>query len=151
MALAAAAPAAGAGELVGRVVKVQDGDTLTVLVDHCQVKVRLASIDAPELGQAFGKASRASLSGICAGREATVREAGRDRYGRMIGEVACAGIDANAHQVRAGMAWVYVRYAPAGSPLYTLEAAARGARRGLWDDREPVAPWEWRAAKRGKR
>ena len=46
------------------------------------------------------------------------------------------------------MAWVYVRYAAKGSPLHTVEAKAKAARRGLWTDPEPVAPWEWRAAQR---
>ncbi|MCC7079464.1 MAG: thermonuclease family protein [Burkholderiales bacterium] len=134
--------------MAGKVVSIHDGDTLTVLVDRRTVKVRLASIDAPELGQPFGRAARESLAGICASRHAVVREVDRDRYGRTVGEVSCAGTDANAHQVRAGMAWVFTRYAPAGSPLYAIEADARSARRGLWSDQHPVAPWDWRRSKR---
>lgn len=129
-------------------VSVHDGDTLTVLVDRRQVKVRLGSIDAPELGQPFGRRSREELAGICAGRLARVREVDRDRYGRTVGEVSCAGVDAIAHQVRAGMAWVFVRYAPAASPLYALERDAREAQRGLWEEHTPLPPWEWRAARR---
>jgi endonuclease YncB( thermonuclease family) len=60
--------------------------------------------------------------------------------------VTCGGIDANAEQVRRGFAWVFVKYAPAGSPLYGLEDAARSRRAGLWADARPVAPWDWRAA-----
>jgi endonuclease YncB( thermonuclease family) len=55
-----------------------------------------------------------------------------------------AGVDANAEQVRLGMAWVYVRYAPKNSPLYELESAARAQRVGLWAEPTPVPPWEWR-------
>lgn len=60
----------------------------------------------------------------------------------------CDGIDANAEMVRQGMAWVYVRYAPVGSPLFNLEAEARAARRGLWAEANAVAPWEWRRGQR---
>jgi endonuclease YncB( thermonuclease family) len=35
-------------DLSGRVVKVSDGDTLTILIDNTQFRVRLESIDAPE-------------------------------------------------------------------------------------------------------
>ncbi len=139
---------AEAGEIVGKVVHVQDGDTLTVLVDKRQVKVRLASIDAPESKQPFGTRSRQALADLCYGREASVADAGKDRYGRTLGAVICAGVDANAAQVAAGMAWVYVQYAPKGSPLYAIEAEARTARRGLWADPQPVAPWEWRDERR---
>lgn len=132
----------------GKVVHVQDGDTLTVLVERRQVKVRLASIDAPELGQPFGRRSRAELASMCAGRIADVVETGQDRYGRTLAEVTCGAVYANAEQVRRGMAWVYTQYAPPDSPLYALEAEARATGRGLWSDRDPVAPWSWREARR---
>lgn len=119
-ALGIAAGADRADGFVGRVVSVHDGDTLTVLVDRRQVMVRLAEIDAPELGQPFGTHSRQSLAGICHEKQATVTPAGRDRYGRTIGEVACDGVPAGPEQVRRGMAWVFERYAPKGSPLYGL-------------------------------
>jgi endonuclease YncB( thermonuclease family) len=143
-ALLATAPWAAASELVGRVVSIQDGDTLTILVSQKQMRVRLVDIDAPERKQPFGTRSRQSLSEMCAGKEARVIEQGNDRYGRTLGRVICAGVDANAEQVRRGMAWVYVRYAPADSPLYAVQAEARAARRGLWQDAKPVPPWEFR-------
>jgi endonuclease YncB( thermonuclease family) len=62
--------------------------------------------------------------------------------------VTCAGIEANSEQVRRGMAWVFTRYVPMGSALYEAEAYARLRQIGLWADPKPVAPWEWRAAKR---
>ncbi len=150
-ALGLASGAGGAGELVGQVVSVHDGDTLTLLVDRRQVKVRLAEIDAPELGQPFGTRSRQSLGDLCARKPAVVDDRGLDRYGRTLGRVRCAGVDANAEQVRRGWAWVFVRYAPKNSPLYSVEAEARAEKRGLWADPEPVPPWEWRRAKKEKR
>ncbi len=135
---------ASACAIEGEVVSVHDGDTLTVLAARKQIKVRLADIDAPELGQPFGKRSRQALAELCFRKLAVVEDRGPDRYGRTIGRVACAGTDANAEQVRRGLAWVFVRYAASDSPLYALESDARQARRGLWTDALPVAPWAWR-------
>jgi endonuclease YncB( thermonuclease family) len=142
--LALVAGPAGAGEFVGKVVKVQDGDTLTVLLDRKQVKVRLVDIDAPESKQPFGTRSKQSLAEQCAGKDARIAEHGKDRYGRTLGRVQCAGVDANSEQVRRGLAWVFRRYAPKESPLYLLERESRLDRRGLWVDDSPVPPWEWR-------
>lgn len=136
---------ASAAQISGRVVSIADGDTLTVLVDRKQIKVRLADIDAPERKQPYGTRSRQSLAELCHRKPATVVRRDKDRYGRVVGYVSCAGIDANAEQVRRGVAWVYDRYAPAGSSLRPLEAKARAAQRGLWADARAAPPWDWRA------
>jgi endonuclease YncB( thermonuclease family) len=142
-------PCAGAGELAGRVVEVTDGDTLTIVgADRQRHIVRLADIDAPGMAQRFGTRSRQSLAELCAGKMAQVEERGLDDEGRGLGWVMCAGINANGEQVRRGMAWVYVQTAPPTSALYALEGNARLARRGLWRDRRPVAPWIWRKKKK---
>ena len=133
-----------AEQITGRVVAIQDGDTLTVLVDRRQVKVRLIEIDAPEKAQAFGNRSKQSLSDLCFNKTTKLDDKGKDRYGRTLARVYCDGVDANAEQVRRGMAWVFERYAPKGSPLYGVQAEARAARRGLWQDADAVPPWEWR-------
>ena len=135
---------AHAAELTGRVVAVADGDTLTLLVDRQQVRVRLADIDAPERAQPFGTRSRQSLHELCHGKTASIEGHGKDRYGRVIGTATCHSKNANAEQVRRGMAWVYDRYARPDSPLYALQEEARSTRRGLWADLQPVPPWEWR-------
>lgn len=131
-------------DVLARVVSVHDGDTLTVLIDRRQVKVRLTDIDAPELRQPFGSRSRQSLSELCFGKLAALDVRGHDRYKRTIAQVTCEGHDANAEQVRRGLAWTYTRYAPAGSPLYAMQSEARNAHRGLWSDPAPVPPWDWR-------
>ena len=143
-AFACAAVPALAAELSGLVTEVQDGDTLTLVNWQATYKIRLADIDAPEWKQAYGKDSRASLFHMCGLKLATADTRGEDRYGRTLATVTCAGIDANAEQVRRGWAWVYVRYAPKDSPLYALEREARLEKRGLWVDDDPVPPWEWR-------
>lgn len=130
------------------VVAISDGDTLKVRCpDQPQQVVRLAEIDAPEKAQPFGQRSKQALSDLCFQVQAELEPQKLDRYGRTVGRVSCRGQDASAAQVGAGMAWVYRKYAPAGSPLVELEAEARNAQRGLWSDREPVPPWEWRKAR----
>lgn len=131
----------------GKVVGVSDGDTLTVLVDQEPMKVRLAEIDAPEKAQPFGQKSKQSLSALCFDRQAEVQVQDTDRYGRSIARVTCDGVDANAEQVRDGMAWVYRRYSD-DAKLIELEVNAQQARRGLWTDPSPTPPWEWRRVKR---
>jgi hypothetical protein len=74
-----------------------------------------------------------------------------DAYGRLVGRVQCADVDASEAQVEAGFAWVFTKYAPLDSPLYVLEAEARAARRGLWFDAKPQAPWDRRAPLKARR
>lgn len=107
----------------------------------------MGEIDAPEKGQPFGQRSKQSLSDLCFQRQANVLVQDRDRYGRIVGRVNCDGVDANAEQVRSGMAWVYDRYA-ADKKLYVIQLSARQNQIGLWADAAPVQPWEWRKAKR---
>jgi micrococcal nuclease len=146
LAVLALAPGAARADFTGRVVKVADGDTLTVRVDRKHVRVRLDGIDAPEYLQAFGKQSRRSLVQLCAAKDARVVERGKDAYGHTLGIVTCAAVEANSEQVRRGMAWAFKRYVPMGSALYELEAYARLRKIGLWVDADPVAPWDWRHA-----
>lgn len=68
---------------------------------------------------------------------------GLDRYGRTVAHVRCNGIDANAEQVRTGMAWVFDRYV-VDRGLYGLQDDALAEHRGLWADAQPVVPWVWR-------
>lgn len=125
------------------VISIADGDTLTVLDHQQQIRVRLTKIDAPEKRQPFGQRSRQSLADLCFQKDASLTVAGRDRYGRTLARVSCAGVDASAEQVRRGMAWVFDRYVTDRS-LYRLQAEAQAERRGLWSEMGPIPPWEWR-------
>ena len=130
------------------VIGISDGDTLTVLKPNKQqVKIRLAGIEAPERRQPFGMLSKQSLSDLCFGAEAEVRPQAKDRYRRVVAQVKCDGIDANAAQVHGGMAWVYRKYAKDQS-LYILQHDAWIERRGLWSDPSPIPPWEFRNYRR---
>ena len=134
-------------EFTGRVLYVNDGDTLTMRVDGKRVKVRLDGIDAPERGQPYAKSSRTSLVKLCMDQQAKVTDRGKDEEGLVLGSVTCRGKDANGEQVRQGLAWVYKRYIPMGSPLYEMESNARLQGIGLWQADKPVPPWEWREQK----
>jgi endonuclease YncB( thermonuclease family) len=111
------------------------------------VKVRLAEIDAPEKRQAFGSRSRQHLAELCLRKEAVVRPTATDRYRRTVARVQCSGIEANAEQVRAGMAWAFTRYLK-DPAIARLEQEARAERRGLWSDASPAPPWVWREQRR---
>lgn len=148
--LLAAVAGLEADDLRGRVVSVADGDTITVLdAGRMEHRIRLNGIDAPESRQPFSQVSRRQLSELVAGRDVLVVWDKRDRYGRLIGTVLVDGTNANLAQLTAGLAWYYRYYAadvPADlRPRYeAAEADARAARRGLWADPQPVAPWGFR-------
>ena len=128
-----------------RVVGVQDGDTLTCLDENNQQqKVRLAEIDAPELGQDFGKVSREALASMVFGKTVEVVDDGKDRYGRWIGHVLVNGSDVNREMVSTGNAWHYAAYSKDQS-LAQLQSQARAQQIGLWAQPEPVAPWQFRS------
>jgi endonuclease YncB( thermonuclease family) len=137
-----------AGKVAGWVESVADGDTLTIrLQTEEKVRIRLSGIDAPEKGQAHWRQSWQSLVDLCLRRPAEVTIAEFDKYGRAVGKVDCQGKDANAEQVRRGLAWVYQAYSH-DAVLLALETQARDARLGLWENARPIPPWEYRR-KRG--
>lgn len=164
---------ANAAELYGKVVGVTDGDTITVLDDmHRKHKIRLADIDAPETschsnrgndegcverGQPFGKASKRSLSETVFGRFVTIDVQPGSTYGREIGTVYVVDgdnkIDANYIQVARGMAWHYTHFAsksqsPGEFARYSVAAKyASETGRGLWGEKAPIAPWDYRQAR----
>jgi endonuclease YncB( thermonuclease family) len=143
-----------AAEILGTVVSVSDGDTITVLdSSHTQHKIRLSGIDAPEKRQAFGQRSKQTLSDLVIQQQVTVEWSKRDRYGRVVGKVVLpSGADVNLQQIRRGMAWHYKQYeqeqTPADRVAYAgAEEAARERRVGLWQDAEPMSPWQYRRGK----
>lgn len=136
--------------LTGRVVSVADGDTLTMLVNRQQHKIRLNGIDAPEKGQAFGTKSKDLLSKLTFQKTVTVRLKEKDKYGRWIADVTAEGVDVNRAIVEAGLAWHYKKYSD-DSTLDAIEKSARAARIGLWADASPIPPWEYRHSEEARR
>ena len=145
-----ASPSDLATDLVGKVVGVSDGDTITVLVDKKPLKIRLEGIDAPEAKQSFGNRSKQALSDLVFGKQVRVKKTGEDRYGRSLGLVSRDGIDINAKMIQDGWAWHYKKYNH-DSKLADLELHARSARRGLWTEPNPLAPWDFRDRQKPKK
>lgn len=132
----------GPGRISGSVSAVADGDTLTVAGQA----VRLNSIDAPEMDQAFGDESRNRLSTLVMGQRVTVTYAKTDRYDRVVGTVFTSDCrHVNLQQVASGVAWYYEAYrceidSRQRTALATAQASARAAALGLWAA-PAVAPW----------
>jgi endonuclease YncB( thermonuclease family) len=129
--------------LTGHVVSVYDGDTLTAqLSDGKTVKVRLQWIDAPELRQPYGKASRLALAALVNDQDILIDSAGPDRYGRLLGTVY---LTVNTALIKQGAAWVYRSY-PHPKPLEALETQSQQAQLGLFalPDSRACPPWVYR-------
>lgn len=137
--------------LQGKVVGVTDGDTVRLLVNGRDLyKVRLGEIDAPESGQPFGRSSKQMLSDLVFGQAVSARVTDVDRFGRSVAVITRGGTNINAEMVKRGGAWAYRRYL--SDQRYIMwEKEARQAKRGLWrlQQDQIMAPWEWRADRRG--
>lgn len=142
--------------IVGRVVGVADGDTITVLDStNTQFKIRLSGIDAPEKKQAFGNVSKKSLSDLVYDKEVHVEWHKQDLYGRVVGKVLINGLDANLEQIKRGMSWFYKKYQNElvlDDRLAYLHAqeSAETNKVGLWIDKEPIAPWDFRKQRKSE-
>ncbi|WP_297394047.1 thermonuclease family protein [Hydrogenophaga sp.] len=129
------------------IVAISDGDTLKArcgepgFYEH--MTIRISAIDAPEKAQDFGTVSRQHLAALCFHQTATITPKGKDRYRRTIADVECQGKDAGQAQIRAGLAWYYVKYGKGYEHLAKIEREARDAGRGMWS-MKATPPWEWR-------
>ena len=134
----------------GKVIGIADGDTITVLRDKEQVRIRLYGIDCPERYQAFSKKAKQFTSGMVFGKVVEVEPVDIDRYGRTVALVAVFKRLVNEELVNAGFAWVYTRYCdrPICERWKVLEQEAREAKRGLWSDPDAIPPWEFRRENR---
>lgn len=133
-------------DLSGRVVKVVDGDTITLLTaEKKQIKIRLYGIDAPEKKQAFGEKSRNFLADRVGGKVVEIKGMGVDKYKRFLAVIYFKGTDINAELVKNGYAWAFVKYS---NDYIGLENLARRSKTGLWRDKNAIAPWEFRKNKK---
>ena len=123
-----------------------DGDSLRVRDEADRVhKVRILGIDAPDEGQRFFSAARDHLGKVTKDREVQVTEVGQDAAGRTVARVRISDHDLALDMLTAGLAW-YHRSATEDPALETEERRARARNIGLWIDKDPQAPWDWRAA-----
>ena len=141
--------AAHSDTLTGHVVGISDGDTLTLLVDRQQYKIRIAGIDAPERHQAWGDKSKLNISRLSFNKTAVADCPKVDRWGRQICKVTVNAVDLGLEQIKDGMAWWYKKYAKEQSTddrsVYeNAELMAQLRRLGLWGDTNPMPPWDFR-------
>ncbi len=132
-------------QFAGKVIAVSDGDTIKVLRDKVPQTVRLTFVDCPEKRQAFGSAAREYTAALCFNRTVQVRELGKDRYNRSLGEVVLPDKRVlNYELVRSGYAWWYEQFAPKAVNYQMAQALARQKRLGLWRENSPTPPWQFR-------
>ncbi len=146
---AAAAPR----EIEGFVIRIADGDTITVATTaRTQERVRLYGIDAPETrhkdrpGQSYGRESRNALKEKVYRLPVRVEVVDVDSYGRLVGMVYLGNRNINAEMIAEGHAWAYRRFLgrPYASQFIDLERDARRKRLGLWQEANPMPPWEFK-------
>ena len=125
---------------------VADGDTMSIRAWYTRCGCGLHGIDAPEQGQAFSNRAKQFAADLVFGKEVNVRAYGfgsvRTDYPRgvVIGWTKRQSRNCFAR----AFAWWFRRYATGDRKLEKLEEKAWQARRGLWADRYPMPPWEWR-------
>ena len=127
-------------------IRVVDGDTIRAEAKGKEIKIRLVEIDAPEMNQPFGAQSKNFLNRLLYEKDVTLIAQGEDRYGRTLGEIYANGENANTLMIKSGFAWVYDRYVK-DSSLYKHQDQAKAENLGLWQAKDPIAPWVWRKQK----
>ena len=135
--------------LQGQVVRVSDGDTVTLQTHDSTIKIRLAGIDAPETKMAYGATAKAYLADLVLDKDVIAITRKKDRYGRTVATLMLGTKDVNLAMVQAGLAWHYKQYVreqsePQAVAYAQSEIDARTQAHGLWQDEKPMAPWEWR-------
>lgn len=148
----------------GVAVKISDGDTFQLRdILGTKVKVRLYGIDAPETekrnkrtgliskeGQPFGEEASDALRDKIFLQPVRIEVMAIDRHKRLVALVKNQGRDINMELVAEGYAWAYRKYltSPYASDYIGLEEQARKQRRGLWQQNNPLPPWDFRKLQR---
>lgn len=151
-----------------KVIRVTDGDTITVVRDSQKEKIRFCGIDANESKQEGGREATSYLRSLIDKGDGTVTISPieKDRYGRTVAELFVKPrpgtpgyqpeeeIFLNGEMVRAGFGRVYpafVTSCPNKEVLEQAEEMAKAQRVGVWGDSSSIPPWEWRKQQRQNR
>lgn len=134
--------------IIGTVVGITDGDTFKLLEnDTILHRIRVANIDCPERKQPFSKKAKEFTSNAIFNKKIKIEVLNSDRFGRLIAQVYYDSLILSAELVKNGYAWHYTKYSN-DSTLIELENQARKFKRGLWQDKSAMPPWEWRKRKK---
>jgi len=140
-----------AASLTGKVTEVVNGDPVIVTSLNHPVKVKLVGVAAPEQKQAYFDVAMQHLKDLALEKVVIVRYSLMDHDGFLVGRLLISDQDIGQQMIRDGVAW----YDKGDSATLTDELrqlyddcqqAARTERRGLWQDKSPVAPWDFRNA-----
>ena len=131
------------------VTSITDGDTFRGLTkDNEEIKFRIYGIDAPESHQAFGNKSTQYFADLIFGKTVGIKVQSTDFFGRLVVWVYTPdGKDVSAEMLKAGMAWHFKKY-DKSKEYALLENNAKLKRVGLWADKDPIKPWEFRRKKK---
>lgn len=141
-------------EVTGSVIKNHDGDTITLTtVDRGVFNVRLSGADTPETGQAYWRVAREALRRLVADRPVSVKCYKQDWRKREVCQAIVDGTDPALKLVEQGLAWYAFMFADELTPAMRLayenaEVRARQRRIGLWQETQPMSPWECRRLKK---
>ena len=139
---------ASAATLSGKVVEVSDGDTITITNLNRLVKVRILGVDAPDAQQPFADVAKQHLSDLILTRFVSVEYSGLVQHNYLLGKVFYRDNDIGAQMLRDGVAWfdkTTGRLSDVDRQIYSqCEQAARAEHRGLWQDANPIAPWDFK-------
>lgn len=140
--------------ITGKVISIQDGDTLTLLdMSNTQFRIRIAGIDTPEKTQPFGEQAKQHLAQLAFDKLVIATCNKKDRYDRWVCFVEANGLDVGLVQLEAGLAWWYRKYAgeqpsQQARDYEQAEIVASSNGKGLWQQQNPVPPWDWRKKSR---
>lgn len=139
-----------AASLEGKVTDVTDGEDLAVLSQGHLVKVKLVGVASPDKNQSYAAIARQHLADLILNKYVVVRySALRDGY--IVGQVLLGPMDVSAQMLRDGVGWYNksdeANLSEVERQVYQgSQDAARGERRGLWQEDAPVSPWDYRKA-----
>ena len=142
---------------IGKIIHVEDGDSITMLLDGNQkLKIRIHGIDAPETchskndtsckkrpGQPFGRAAQDSLAKKIQSKTVSATCPSTDRYGRSVCRIYDGQQDIGLSLIAEGLAWHYVKY-DATSAYAQAQQKAQNNRWGIWSALQPIEPAQWR-------
>ena len=139
------APAAWPQTFTGKVTEVVKGGVLLLTHGDKSETVRLAGVDCPELAQRFGPEAKKFTSDLVLDKEVSVGSVGTDSEGRTVAAVTLPdGKVLNQEILAEGMGWFYEKHPVDAVGLRSIAAKAIAAKKGLWIDPAPLAPWDFR-------